>query len=281
MAKTNVGILHPGQMGVSVAAAAQKGGNPVYWASEGRSPETRRRAEKYGLNDVLTVDRLCEVCSLLVCVCPPHAAQDVATQIQSCGFEGVYVDANAVSPQKARVIGQMVEAGGAKFVDGGIIGPPAWEPDRTWLYLSGDEADLAAGFFEGGLLGTKVIQGGIGSASALKMCYAAYTKGTSALLCAILATAEALGVRDALATQWSSGSSDFTDQTYQRVRRETAKAWRFAGEMDEISATFESAGLPGGFHAAASEVYRRLAGFKDVESFPDLDEVLNALIHPA
>lgn len=281
MAKTNVGILHPGQMGVSVAAAAQKGGNPVYWASEGRSPETRRRAEKYGLNDVLTVDRLCEVCSLLVCVCPPHAAQDVATQIQSCGFEGVYVDANAVSPQKARVIGQMVEAGGAKFVDGGIIGPPAWEPDRTWLYLSGDEADLAAGFFEGGLLGTKVIQGGIGSASALKMCYAAYTKGTSALLCAILATAEALGVRDALTTQWSSGSSDFTDQTYQRVRRETAKAWRFSGEMDEISATFESAGLPGGFHAAASEVYRRLAGFKDVESFPDLDEVLNALIHPA
>lgn len=281
MAKTNVGILHPGQMGVSVAAAAQKSGNPVYWASEGRSPETRRRAEKYGLNDVLTVDRLCEVCSLLVCVCPPHAAQDVATQIQSCGFEGVYVDANAVSPQKARVIGQMVEAGGAKFVDGGIIGPPAWEPDRTWLYLSGDEADLAAGFFEGGLLGTKVIQGGIGSASALKMCYAAYTKGTSALLCAILATAEALGVRDALATQWSSGSSDFTDQTYQRVRRETAKAWRFSGEMDEISATFESAGLPGGFHAAASEVYRRLAGFKDVESFPDLDEVLNALIHPA
>lgn len=281
MAKTNVGILHPGQMGVSVTAAAQKGGNPVYWASEGRSPETRRRAEKYGLNDVLTVDRLCEVCSLLVCVCPPHAAQDVATQIQSCGFEGVYVDANAVSPQKARVIGQMVEAGGAKFVDGGIIGPPAWEPDRTWLYLSGDEADLAAVFFEGGLLGTKVIQGGIGSASALKMCYAAYTKGTSALLCAILATAEALGVRDALTTQWSSGSSDFTDQTYQRVRRETAKAWRFSGEMDEISATFESAGLPGGFHAAASEVYRRLAGFKDVESFPDLDEVLNALIHPA
>jgi 3-hydroxyisobutyrate dehydrogenase-like beta-hydroxyacid dehydrogenase len=281
MAETNIGILHPGEMGISVAAAAQKGGNSIYWASEGRSLETRQRAEKFRLNDVHTVERLCEVCSLLICVCPPHAAQDMAVKVQVSGFEGVYVDANAISPQKARVIGQIVEAAGAKFVDGGIIGPPAWEPDRTWLYLSGDEADFAASFFKGGLLGAKVIQGGIGAASALKMCYAAYTKGTSALLCAILATAEALGIRDELATQWSSGGSDFANQSFQRVRRVTAKSWRFAGEMDEISATFEAAGMPGGFHAAASEVYHRLAGFKDMESLPDLDEVLNALIHPA
>jgi hypothetical protein len=110
------------------------------------------------------------------------------------------------------------------------------------------------------------------------MCYAAYTKGTSALLCAILASAEALDVRSDLERQWSRGGSDFAEQTSNRVRRVTAKAWRFAGEMDEIADTFESAGLPGGFHAAAGMIYERMARFKDAASTPELDAVLDALL---
>ena len=97
------------------------------------------------------------------------------------------------------------------------------------------------------------------------------------MLCAILATAEELGVRPELEAQWSRGDSDFAQQTRERVRRVTAKAWRFAGEMEEISATFEQAGLPGGFHAAAADVYRRIAHFKGAEK-PALDEVLEALV---
>ena len=63
-----------------------------------------------------------------------------------------------------------------------------------------------------------------------------------------------------------------------RARRVTTKAWRFAGEMDEIASTFKSAGLHGGFHRAAGEVYRRLAGFKDRDELPELDVVLAALL---
>jgi 3-hydroxyisobutyrate dehydrogenase-like beta-hydroxyacid dehydrogenase len=169
-------------------------------------------------------------------------------------------------------------AAGVDFVDGGIIGGPAWEPNRTWLYLSGDSAQIAADCFSAGPLETKVLGEEVGKASAIKMCYAAYTKGTTALLCAIHATAEKLGVLEDLQRQWSSDDSDFAEQSSLRVRRVTAKAWRFTAEMDEISATFSAAGLPGGFHAASSDVYRRISSFKDAPSLPPLEDVLSALL---
>jgi 3-hydroxyisobutyrate dehydrogenase-like beta-hydroxyacid dehydrogenase len=118
----------------------------------------------------------------------------------------------------------------------------------------------------------------IGKASALKMCYAAYTKGTTALLCAILATAERLGVREELYQQWAHDDAGFSEQVSQRVRGATAKAWRFVGEMEEIAATFGDAGMPGDFHAAAAIVYRRLARFKDASAAPALEDVLGALL---
>ena len=116
------------------------------------------------------------------------------------------------------------------------------------------------------------------TASALKMCFAAYTKGTTALLAAILATAESLGVREALFEQWNRDGSDFAGQTTQRVRRVTAKAWRFAGEMEEIATTFREAGMSGDFHAAAADIYRRLASFKGATTTPSLEDVLDALL---
>ena len=278
MSERKIGILHPGNMGVSIAASAKASESTLYWASGGRSDATRGRAEKAGLSDARTLDAICETCSVILSVCPPHAAEDVANDVLERGFKGLYLDANAISPERARRIGQRVDDAGAAFVDGGIIGGPAWEPG-TWLYLSGPgpaTAEIAA-CFTAGPLETAVIGETIGKASALKMCYAAYTKGTSALLSAILATAEALGVREDLETQWSRGGSDFADRTQERVRRVTAKAWRFVGEMDEIATTFRAAGLPGGFHEAAAEIYRRMEGLEKSTTVPPLGEVLAAL----
>jgi 3-hydroxyisobutyrate dehydrogenase-like beta-hydroxyacid dehydrogenase len=276
MAKRTIGILHPGQMGVSIAAAAKKGGHEVLWASEGRSAQTRERAEGATLADAGTLANLVERCELILSVCPPHAAEEVAAQVIAQDFSGRYVDCNAISPDRAKRIGETMAAAGVDFVDGGIIGGPAWKPG-TWLYLSGDGASDVAEVF-GPPLQARAIGTEIGKASALKMCYAAYTKGSTALLCAIVATAERLGVRPELEGQWSRGGSDFAAQTASRVRRVTAKAWRFVGEMHEISDTFQSAGLPGGFHAAAADVYRRIADFKDAPDVPPLEEVIAALL---
>jgi 3-hydroxyisobutyrate dehydrogenase-like beta-hydroxyacid dehydrogenase len=264
-------------MGVSVAASAKNSGHKVYWASAGRSPQTWERAAKAGLDDLGTLSGLCERCSVIVSVCPPHAAETVADQVLASAFTGLYLDANSISPERAIRIGRKMAQAGVAFVDGGIIGGPAWEPGRTWLYLSGECAQDAASLFSAGPLETEVIGDRAGKASALKMCFAANTKGTTALLCAVLAAAEKLDVRKELERQWSRNGSDYAEQAAGRVHRVTAKAWRFAGEMDEISETFASAGLPGEFHAGASVVYRRIAGFKDAPSLPPLEAVLAAL----
>jgi len=265
-------------MGISVAASIQNTGHKVYWASEGRSQETDARAREHHLHDIGSLARMCETCSVIVCVCPPHAAEEVAGEVLSHNFNGLYLDANAISPQRAVRIGHEMEKAGVSFVDGGIIGGPAWEPGRTWLYLSGEKAQTAASYFSAGPLETEIIGEAVGKASALKMCYAAYTKGTRALLCAILATAETLGVREELKHPWSGMGPEFTEKAVEGARRVTARAWRFAGEMEEIAETFEGAGVPGGFHRAASVIYRRMAQFKEAPSTPELEEVLSALV---
>lgn len=278
MMKEKIGVIHPGMMGICVAATVQNSGHEVYWASEGRSPQSRERAEKYNLSDAGSLATLCKTCSAIISVCPPHAAEEVAEQVLANSFQGVYLDVNAISPQRTIRIGQLMRKGGVDFVDGGIIGFPVWERGRTWLYLSGEKAPDAASICSGGPLETSVVGDEVGKASALKMCYAAYTKGTTALLCGILATAQALGVRGELETQWSRDWADFGEQAGERVRNVTAKAWRFAGEMAEIAATFREAGMPGEFHAAAEMIYRRIAGFKDAPSTPTLEEVLEKLV---
>lgn len=276
--RQTLGILHPGEMGVAIAASAQNSGYTVCWASQGRSDKTRERAERQKLSDVHTLTSLCAACSVIVSVCPPHAAEEVAEQVAALGFTGTYLDANAISPQRVERIHKRMTRSGASFVDGGIIGGPAWEAGRTWLYLSGPDAEEAAACFAAGPLETRVIGEAIGEASALKMCFAAYSKGTTALLCSVLATAEAFGVREVLEQQWSRHDDDFAQEASQRVRKVTAKAWRFVGEMEEIAATFHDAGLPEGFHEAAADVYRRIADFKDAPSPPPLEEILATLL---
>ncbi|MGI9535652.1 MAG: DUF1932 domain-containing protein [Desulfocapsaceae bacterium] len=278
MVVQNIGFLHPGEMGISLAATARNSGHKTYWVSHQRSPQTRLRAEKQGLVEVQRLSELCEHCSVIVSVCPPHAALEVAAQVRNCSYKGLYVEVNAISPQHVQQIEQLMSDVGIDFVDGGIIGPPAWSSQTTWLYLSGPSAGQASSCFSGGPLEVEVIGSEIGKASALKMCFAANTKGTTALLCAIMAAAERMGVREELEHQWSRNGSDFSRSTVSRIRKVTAKAWRFSGEMKEISSTFEAAGLPEGFHLAASDIYQRIAGFKDAGEPPSIEEVLDALL---
>lgn len=275
---TKIGILHPGEMGVSVAASAIHSGHEVYWVAQQRSDKTRQRAETYKLKEVGSLSNLCQTCEVILSVCPPNAAEDIARSVIEQGFKGYYVDANAIAPQRAKRVGAMLESNGIRFIDGGIIGGPAWKPKETWLYLSGNDAKVIADCFDQGPLETKIIGEEIGKASALKMCYAAYSKGTTALLAGILATAESLGVREELYQQWDMDDPSFSDQVNRRVRRVTAKAWRFEGEMHEIASTFQEAGLPDGFHDAAAEIYQHMAGFKDSPEMPKLEKVLMALL---
>jgi 3-hydroxyisobutyrate dehydrogenase-like beta-hydroxyacid dehydrogenase len=272
-----IGILHPGEMGISIAASAKNSGCDVYWVSHGRSVTTRERAAKFGLREVSTLGQLCKECPIILSVCPPHAAETVASEVLETGYRGLFVDANAIAPQRAIHIGNSMIRAGISFVDGGIIGFPAWKEHTTCLYLSGERASEVAACFITGPLDTKILGTEIGKASALKMCYAANTKGAVALLAGILATAENLGVREALFEQWRSEDAALPQQIVKRIQNNAPKAWRFVAEMKEISQTFSEARAPGGFHLAAADIYERLAQFKDAQSQPALEDILAAL----
>jgi 3-hydroxyisobutyrate dehydrogenase-like beta-hydroxyacid dehydrogenase len=277
MAPRSIGILHPGEMGISVAASAKNSGCDVYWTSEGRSAATRERVAKVGLHEASTLSELCSRCAIVMSVCPPHAAEDVANDVLRTGFRGLFVDANAIAPQRTIKIGEAMVKAGVGFVDGGIVGFPAWKPHTTCLYLSGPRAKDVSECFGAGPLDTKILGDEIGKASALKMCYAANTKGTVALLAAILATAENLGVREALFEQWKHDDAALPGQVEKRIQANAPKAWRFVGEMEEISRTFREAGAPGEFHAGAADIYSRLAKFKGARTPPTLADILAAL----
>jgi hypothetical protein len=201
---------------------------------------------------VRTSDALAAASEVIFSVCPPHAAVELARSL--VGFDGIYVDANAVAPATARTISESV----GRYVDGGMIGPPPLKQGTTRLYLSGPDAELVADLFAASIVEAIVVSDGVASASALKMAYAAWSKGTFALLLAICAVARAEGVEDALFAEWSRSLVQLPDQTAVAANSALTKGWRWIGEMMEIAETFSSADLPRGFHEAAAEIYRRV-----------------------
>jgi 3-hydroxyisobutyrate dehydrogenase-like beta-hydroxyacid dehydrogenase len=259
-----IGFLHPGKMGIVLAISAKNSGNQVYWASGGRSAASRRRAEDAGLNDAGSLAELCRKCDVVVSICPPEFADEMADRVMAAGFRGTFLDANAISVERARKMARRMQARGVDFIDGGIIGMPSLSPGVTWLHLSGPSASRVADCFAAGPLATDVMGDEAGRASALKMCFSAYSKGSTALACAVITAAENLGVLPDLQRQWDRKGPGAA-KLEADIRVAAPKAWRFVAEMHELAATLESAGLPPGFHKAAAEIYQRLRHLKDQE----------------
>jgi 3-hydroxyisobutyrate dehydrogenase-like beta-hydroxyacid dehydrogenase len=250
---TVVGVLHPGEMGAVVAGALRERGETVLWASACRSAATAERAEAAGLDDAGDIAEVCRRCEILLSICPPHAAVEVARAAN--GFTGIYVDANAIAPGTARAIAKLQP----RLVDGGIVGPPPSRPGTTRLYLSGEEAERIAALFAGTNLEPRVLSGEPGAASALKAAYAGWTKGSAALLLTMRELAQAEGVEDALLEEWRLSIPELEEQAAGAEHSAGRKGWRWVGEMEEIAHSMAAHDLPTGFHEAAAEVFRRAA----------------------
>ncbi len=276
MATKTIALFHPGEMGAAVGACLVAGGHRVVCATEGRSAQTRSRAKASGLEDLASPERALAAAEIVLSVCPPHGALALAREIAGRGFRGFYVDVNAISPATAREAGRIVEKAGATFVDGGIIGPPPVQGASSRLYLSGARAKEIAALFAGTSMEAIALDSPVGAASALKACYAGWTKGATALLAAIRALAEHESVDAALLAEWKRSQPELQKRS-EVVAVQARKAWRWIGEMEEIAASFEAAGLPGGFHLAAAKIYRKLEGFKDAASPPALSKVTAAI----
>jgi 3-hydroxyisobutyrate dehydrogenase-like beta-hydroxyacid dehydrogenase len=273
-----IGLLHPGEMGASVGASARTSGHRVLWTSAGRGADTKRRAAAAGLEDAGSLQALVAASDVILSVCPPHAAVEVARDVAALRFGGIFVDGNAIAPVTAREIDGIVRTAGATYVDGGIIGPPPDKPGTTRLYLSGEAASRVSALLAGGPLEAPVLPGELTGASAIKMAYAAWTKGSQALLMAVRALATAEGVDEALLAEWHRSQADLPKRSDNAARGTARKAWRWVGEMHEIATAFSSAGLPHGFHRGAEEVYRRMTPYKDAAVSPSMEDVAKTLL---
>ena len=253
---TLVGLLFPGEMGTLVGAAANA---EVLWASEGRSDATAQRAEAAGFRDVGSVDELVAASEIVLSLCPPAIAEEVAAEVGAAGFQGLYVEANAITPVRAQRIVDSLP----RCVDGSVIARAGLN-----LYLSGDADDVAqvVDIFRGGEVNAIPLEGGIGAASALKMAFGGWNKIGTALTAQAYAIARAYGVEDALA-----GEGVESD----RVLRAGPKAWRWAPEMEEVAATCASLGLPDGMARGAAELYSRWEAHRDRPA--ELEKLLDDL----
>lgn len=247
---STIAILHPGAMGAAIGGALVEVGHRVVWLPQGRSQATRRRAADAGL---LARDRV-DGCDIVIAVCPPASARSTARRV--AGFSGLYVDANAIAPETAREVSEIVTAHGASYVDGAVVGPPPTAAATTRLYLSGPHAGAVAAVFGGSLIEPRVLDGEL-TASSLKMSYGAWTKISAALLLATRAAAARLGVEEALVAEWALSQPSLSERSEHASRSAEQKGWRWEAEMREIAKTFHAAGQPTGFGEAAAELFAR------------------------
>lgn len=251
-----VGILHPGAMGASIGAALKARAGQVIWAAAGRSYETSKRAELADLIAVRDVDELVRCANVVISICPPAAALDVAAEVASFGRPTLYVDANAIAVETVTEIEHMF--GTDRVVDAAIIGPPAWRPGSTVFWAAGEQADTVAELFGDSAVEARVLGTHLGSASALKACFALQSKAMPALWFTLAAAAREYGVDDAVRSELRRDGIDLDVELDRITQRAATRAWRWSGEMDEAAKVLRAIGLPDGFSSSAAEVYRRV-----------------------
>lgn len=259
MAIQTIGILSPGDMGQAIGSVLHQNGLRIIAALDNRSSRTRQLAAAANIQDVGSLTQLVIESDVVLSVLVPAAAAEVAQQvaqvITNVGKQILYVDANAISPQKVKSIAQLIEASGATFVDASIIGPPPRVPDRTRIYASGKQAPEFQQLSNYGL-DIRVIGDEIGQASGLKMSYAALTKGLTAISTELLIAAHRLGLDEQLWKEVSYSQPALASILLRSIPSMTPKAHRWVGEMEEIAETFKEVGLTDRIFYGAADIYR-------------------------
>ena len=281
MAVQTVGILSPGEMGAGVGGALRESGLAVLTCLAGRSPASHERARAAEIEDVTDLATLVERCDLILSILVPARARGVAAEVgaaaRSAGANTVLADCNAIAPQTVQAMEADLAGSGVTLVDGGIVGGPPRNGQGPRVYASGVEAHVL-GQLDG--RGIDVVDVGpeIGKASAVKMCYAAMTKGTTALRTALLVAARRLDVYDELIAEMEHSQAAALGAAKQGMRRLPNVAYRWIGEMEEIAHTFEHVGVTPDFHTGAAQVFREVdATFGRDAGLSDLADAVSRL----
>jgi 3-hydroxyisobutyrate dehydrogenase-like beta-hydroxyacid dehydrogenase len=279
-----IGVVAQGMMGAGVGRRLHESGAEVRTLLTGRSQASAERARKAGMAPAANERELLAGADFFLSILPPGEAealaQRLAPALKALDRKPVYVDCNAVSPQTAIRIGEVVGPTGAHFVDGGIIGGPPRPGYSPTIYASGPTAGQTAVLRDWGGIDWRVIDGPVGAASALKMSYAGITKGTTAIASAMLLGAARFGCAEALIAELTESQPEMLARFREGIPRMYDKAYRWVAEMEEISDFLEQNPPSRDIYAAVARLYADLAVAEaEKDSGPDnavrtLDRVL-------
>lgn len=257
-----IGILSPGDMGHAVGRVLGDHGFDVLTCLRGRSDRTKQLAGNAGIRDIETLEELVVEAELVLSILVPadavKIARQIAAAISATDADVIFADCNAVSPQSSEIMESIVTGVGGHYIDGSIIGGPPGRGTPPRFYVSGIDAGIMSEL-DGKGIRVRNIGDTVGRASGIKMCYAAMTKGTSALHLALLSAAEALGLSDELANELSESQPEVLRRMQAELPELPSKSYRWIGEMQEIAETFDHAGVTPAFHQGASEIFRLLS----------------------
>lgn len=271
-----VGLLHPGSMGSAFGAQLRARGHIVLWCPEGRSDTTRRRAEHAGLEPEALPD-LVSRSDVLLSLCPPAAAEEVAAQVaelDTIGAGTIYVEANAVAPSRVqRIVDRLTPT---PVIDAAVVGSPPVGGKTPTLYLSGPskQADRIAELFAGTDVRTHVLGDSIGKASALKLAYSSYQKVSRLLAAVAYGAADTYGVADELLVIAAKRTRSYLVET-DYIPKTAARAWRWGPELEDAAALLADAELPDSIMHAAAATLARWEGNRDERM--EIAEALQAL----
>jgi 3-hydroxyisobutyrate dehydrogenase-like beta-hydroxyacid dehydrogenase len=246
IAAVTIGVLHPGEMGAAVGAEARRAGARVLWCPTGRSQATHERARRAGLEPVAELPKLLASVDIVLSICPPTVAQQVAIQVAQHGYRGLYVEANATSPQRCIRIAERFAKSGANVLDAAIFGPPPRAGESSaGLYLAGRRTDVetVADLFAGTAVEPIRLDGDVGAASALRMAYSGYQKSARVLAALAHALAARHGVsKHLIAEARHDGTSPLAEPD--QLRSIAPLAWRWTPELHEIADALDGDELP-------------------------------------
>ncbi|WP_148589948.1 NAD(P)-dependent oxidoreductase [Streptomyces sp. WAC01526] len=279
MDQPTVGILHPGSMGAAVAACAAVNAAEVLWCEAGRSPASVARAEQAGLMPVPTLRELLDRSDIVISLCPSAVAEDLARDIAESGFTGVYVEANAINPERAQRIAALLGPD-ATVVDGGVVGSPPVGGKTPTLYLSGPaaETERIEALFAGSAVRTAVLGTEVGKASALKLAYASFQKTSRVLVALAVGMAREHGVDQELLEVAARRTDSYLSEP-QYVAKTASRAWRWGPELEEAADALAAAGLPPEMLRAAASTLARWNDAKDARELT-LADALDRLAQP-
>ena len=282
-----VAILSPGDMGHAVGQLLREHELRVVTCLAGRSGRTKALSEQAGIVDIPDMARLVEesdiILSITVSEIAPDLARSVADAVRATGTDLLFAECNAIAPQVVRDIEPVVTDSGARFVDASIIGSPPRNGSSPRFYTSGPRASELEGLREFGL-DVRKIGPNTGQASGIKMCYAAMTKGSSALYAQLLMAAELMGLSDHLKAEFQDGQSAVLQRMERGLPGVPAKARRWVSEMEEIQATFSGLGMTPHLFQGVADMYRLIGSTPLGEENPEsrdrersLEETINQL----